>query len=160
MEEGEDTLVRFRVSVEPAPEEDLTLSVSVTQTGPTRTTGNLPTSVTISASTHSAMLNLTTTNDCGGHRAGTVTATLTGVASGPARYSIGSPDSATVTIADDDQSTATLALSPDPVEEGNNLTITVHMSPLPCADQTDKTQIKRYGGRLGHRDGRIEEKSW
>ena len=24
----------------------------------------------------------------------------------------------------------------------------------------DWAQIKRYGGRLGHRDGRIEEKSW
>ena len=24
----------------------------------------------------------------------------------------------------------------------------------------DKTQIKRYGGRLGHRDSRIGEKSW
>ena len=39
---------------------------------------------------------------------------------------------------------ASLTESPDPVEEGNNLTITVHMitvhmSPLPCADQTDKT---------------------
>ena len=135
--------VRFRITAVPAPEEDLTLSVSVMETGPTRTPDPLPTSVTIPASTGGWLLGLTTTNDCGGHRAGTVTATLTGVASGPARYSIGSPDSATVTIADDDQSTATLALSPDPVEEGNNLTITVHMitvlSPLPCADQTDKT---------------------
>jgi hypothetical protein len=27
-------------------------------------------------------------------------------------------------------------------------------------DVFDLSQIKRYGGRLGHRDGRIEEKSW
>ena len=32
--------------------------------------------------------------------------------------------------------------------------------PLGVAALEDKTQIKRYGGGLGHRDSRIEEKSW
>ena len=31
---------------------------------------------------------------------------------------------------------------------------------LPISPKAEQSQIKRYGGRLGHRDGRIEEKSW
>ena len=55
--------VQFRVTAEPAPTEPLTLIASVTETGPLRTTGNLPTSVTIPASTGSVELTLTTTDD-------------------------------------------------------------------------------------------------
>ena len=131
--------VRFRITAVPAPEEDLTLNVSVTETAPTRTPDPLPTSVTIPASTGGWLLGLTTTDDLVGHRAGTVTATLTGVASGPARYSIGSPDSATVTVTDDDDlPTATIGL-PDSVKENEILPITVHMTPALAADQTDQT---------------------
>ena len=129
----EGSLVRFRVTAVRAPEEDLTLSANVTLGGPTRTAGNLPTSVTIRESTHSQMLLVRTTNDSVSQRAGTVTATLTGVASGPATYHIGSPDSATVAIADDDDpSTATIGL-PDSVSENDILTITVNMSPALAA---------------------------
>ena len=131
--------VRFRVTTEPAPAEDLTLNVSVMETGPTRTPDPLPTSVTILESTGGWLLGLTTTDDLDGQRAGTVTATLTGVASGPARYSIGSPDSATVTVTDDDDlPTATIEL-PASVHENDILTITVHMTPALAADQTDQT---------------------
>ena len=131
--------VRFRITAVPAPEEDLTLNVSVMETGPTRTPDSLPTSVTILESTGGWLLGLTTTDDLVGHRAGTVTATLTGVASGPARYSIGSPDSATVTVTDDDDlPTATIEL-PASVHENEILPITVHMTPALAADQTDQT---------------------
>ena len=131
--------VRFRITAVPAPEEDLTLNVSVMETGPTRTPDPLPTSVTILESTGGWLLGLTTTDDLVGHRAGTVTATLTGVASGPARYSIGSPDSATVTVTDDDDlPTATIEL-PASVHENEILPITVHMTPALAADQTDQT---------------------
>ena len=131
--------VRFRITAVPAPEEDLTLSVSVMETGPTRTPDPLPTSVTILESTGGWVLGLTTTGDLVGHRAGTVTATLTGVASGPARYRIGSPDSATVTVTDDDDlPTATIEL-PASVHENEILPITVHMTPALAADQTDQT---------------------
>ena len=131
--------VRFRITAVPAPEEDLTLNVSVTETAPTRTPDPLPTSVTIPASTGGWLLGLTTTDDLVGQRAGTVTATLTGVASGPARYSIGSPDSATVTVTDDDDlPTATIGL-PASVRENEILPITVHMTPALAADQTDQT---------------------
>ena len=135
----EGSPVRFRVTTEPAPAEDLTLNVSVMETGPTRTPDPLPTSVTILESTGGWLLGLTTTDDLVGHRAGTVTATLTGVASGPARYSIGSPDSATVTVTDDDDlPTATIEL-PASVHENEILPITVHMTPALAADQTDQT---------------------
>ena len=131
--------VRFRITAVPAPEEDLTLSVRVTETAPTRTPDPLPTSVTIPASTGGWLLGLTTTHDPVGQRAGTVTVTLTGVASGPARYRIGSPDSATVTVADvDDLPTATIGL-PASVSENEILPITVHMTPALAADQTDQT---------------------
>ena len=131
--------MRFRITAVPAPEEDLTLSVSVTETAPTRTPDALPTSVTIPASTGGWLLGLTTTHDPVGQRAGTVTVTLTGVASGPARYRIGSPDSATVTVTDvDDLPTATIGL-PASVSENEILPITVHMTPALAADQTDQT---------------------
>ena len=131
--------VRFRITAVPAPEEDLTLNVSVMETGPTRTPDPLPTSVTILESTGGWLLGLTTTDDLVGQRAGTVTATLTGVASGPARYRIGSPDSATVTVTDDDDlPTATIEL-PASVHENEILPITVHMTPALAADQTDQT---------------------
>ena len=60
-----------------------------------------------------------------------MTATLFRVASGPATYRIGSRFSATVTVTDDDRSTATIGL-PDSVSAGEYLTITVNMS-LPSA---------------------------
>ena len=94
--------VRFRVTATPAPAEDLTLSVSVTQTSPMRTTDTLP-PVRIVAPAGSVVLTLTTTDDSVIQPAGTVTATLTGVTSGPSTYSIGPPASATVTVTDNDQ---------------------------------------------------------
>ena len=136
--------VRFTVTAEPAPAEDLTLSVSVTQTTPERAPGNLPTSATIMQSTSSTELTLATTDDGVTQSAGTVTAKLTGVASGPATYSIGSPDSATVTITDNDQSIVTIGL-PDSVSEGAVLTITVNMSPALAVAQTIGVAVRDYG---------------
>ena len=98
--------VRFSVTAEPAPAEDLTLGVSFTETDPTRTPDPLPTSVTILASTTSRVLTLTTTIDSVAQGADTVTATLTGVTTSPTTYSIGSPASATVTVTDNDQDEA------------------------------------------------------
>ena len=119
--------VRFMVTAEPAPAEDLTLSVSVTQTVPPPTM-DAPMSVTILASNNSMALTLTTTNDGVARRAGTVTARLTDVTSDPAAtYSIGSPDSATVTVTDRDRSRATINLLPDSVASGAILTIIVTM---------------------------------
>ena len=136
--------VQFTVTAEPAPAEDLTLSVSVTQTTPERAPGNLPTSATIMQSTSSTELTLTTTDDGVTQSAGTVTATLTGVASGPATYSIGSPASATVTITDNDQSIATIGL-PASVSPGAVLTITVNMSPALAVAQTIGVAVRDYG---------------
>ena len=134
--------VQFTVTAEPAPAEDLTLSVSVTQTTPERATGNLPTSVTILQSTSSTELTLTTTDDSVTQSAGTVTATLTAVS--PATYSIGSPASATVTITDNDQSIVTIGL-PDSVSAGAVLTITVNMSPALAVAQTIGVAVRDYG---------------
>ena len=143
--------VRFRVTAAPAPAEDLTLSVSVTQTDPPRTMDD-PMSVTILASTTSMALTLTTTNDGVARRAGTVTARLTDVTSDPAAtYSIGSPDSATVTVTDRDRSTATIEVQPDSVASGAVLTITVNMMPALGATQTVQVSVFDSGPPAGDR---------
>ena len=145
--EGND--VQFRVTAEPAPAEDLTLIASVTESGPMRTTGNFPTSVTIPASTGSVELTFTTTDDGVAQGAGTVTATLFDVASGPATYRIGSRFSATVTVTDDDRSTATIGL-PASVSAGAVLTITVHMSTPSATTQSILVLVHDFGsGQLG-----------
>ena len=136
--------VQFRVTAEPAPTEPLTLTASVTESGPMRTTGNFPTSVTIPASTGSVELTLTTTDDGVAQRAGTVTATLFDVASGPATYRIGSRFSATVTVTDDDRSTATIGL-PASVSAGAVLTITVHMSTPSATVQSILVLVHDFG---------------
>ena len=140
--EGND--VQFRVTAEPAPAEDLTLIASVTASGPMRTTGNFPTSVTIPASTGSVELTFTTTDDGVAQGAGTVTATLFDVASGPATYRIGSRFSATVTVTDDDRSTATIGL-PASVSAGAVLTITVHMSTPSATTQSILVLVHDFG---------------
>ena len=140
--EGND--VQFRVTAEPAPTEPLTLIASVTESGPMRTTGNFPTSVTIPASTGSVELTFTTTDDGVAQGAGTVTATLFDVASGPATYRIGSRFSATVTVTDDDRSTATIGL-PASVSAGAVLTITVHMSTPSATTQTILVLVHDFG---------------
>ena len=140
--EGND--VQFRVTAEPAPAEDLTLIASVTASGPMRTTGNFPTSVTIPASTGSVELTFTTTDDGVAQGAGTVTATLFDVASGPATYRIGSRFSATVTVTDDDRSTATIGL-PDSVSAGAVLTITVNMSTPSATVQSILVLVHDFG---------------
>ena len=145
--EGND--VQFRVTAEPAPAEDLTLIASVTASGPMRTTGNFPTSVTIPASTGSVELTFTTTDDGVAQGPGTVTATLFDVASGPATYRIGSRFSATVTVTDDDRSTATIGL-PASVSAGAVLTITVHMSTPSATTQSILVLVHDFGsGQLG-----------
>ena len=135
--EGEP--VRFRVTAAPAPAEPLTLGLSVTVTGPTRTTGNFPTSVTIPASSTSMELTLTTTNNTVAESAGTVTARLTGVTSGPAAYSIGSPVSATVTVTDDDaplQNSVIISAVRASVVEGDPVRFRVTAAPAPAEPLT------------------------
>ena len=138
--------VRFRVTAGPAPAEDLTLSVTVEETGPMRTTIPTIEPVTILASTTSMELPpLVTTNDNVAKRSGTVTATLTGVTSGPAAYSIGSPASATVTVTDRDRSTATISLLPASVASGAVLTITVNMMPALAATEPVRVGVSDSG---------------
>ena len=140
--------VRFTVTAAPAPAEDLTLGVSVTETGPTRTPDSLPTSVTIPALTTSMELTLTTTDDSVAQGAGTVTARLTGVTSSPATYSIGSPDSATVTVTDNDgplQNSVIISAVTDSVVEGNPVRFTVTAAPAPAEDLTLGVSVTETG---------------
>ena len=146
--------VRFRVTAGPAPAEDLTLSVTVEETGPMRTTIPTIEPVTILASTTSMELPpLVTTNDNVAKRSGTVTATLTGVTSGPTAYSIGSPASATVTVTDNERSRATIPslLLPASVASGAVLTITVKMDPALAATEPVRVGIYDSGPPAGER---------
>ena len=133
---AEGNPVRFTVTATPAPAVALTLSVSVTPTDPPRTTGDLQRSVTIPA-TGSVELTLSTTDDDVAQGAVTVTATLTGVTSGPSTYSIGSP--ASVTVTDNDaplQNSVTISAVTDSVVEGNPVRFMVTATPAPAVDLT------------------------
>ncbi len=90
--EGSDA--SFTISAEPAPASPITVNVGVSQTGDWGATG----AATVSVSGATATYTIDTTNDKVDEADGSVTAT---VQSGNG-YTVGTPASATVTVADDD----------------------------------------------------------
>ena len=133
--------VSYTVNASPAPVADLTVHVEYTNTA-VELAAELPATITIDAGSDAAMLTVQTATGPGG----TVTATLFRVASGPATYRIGSRFSATVTVTDDDRSTATTGL-PASVSAGAVLTITVHMSTPSATVQTILVLVHDFGPR-------------
>ena len=98
------------------------------------------------------VLTLTTTNDSVFQSAGTVTATLTGVTSGPSTYSIGPPASATVTVNDGPlQNSVIITAVTDSVVEGNPVRFTVTAAPAPAKDSD--AERKCQGDRPQADDG-------
>ena len=98
----------------------LEVAVTVTESG-SMLSGTPATSVTISAGSATASLSIATVNDAVSEAASVVTATMT---SGSG-YTVGSNNSATVTVTDDDEPSFTLTASPTTVEEGAASTLIV-----------------------------------
>ena len=122
----EGTSLQFTVRAEPAPVTDLTVSVSVTETGDMLPASS-PNSVRIAAGDTAETLVVTTVADEVDEADSTVTAT---VISGTG-YALGSANSASVTVADDDATPLPvirlLSVSPMEVQPNDRLHITLSM---------------------------------
>ncbi len=124
----EGTAAGFTISASPAPAAALTVDVSVSGASGFLSSSVSDTSVTIDSGTTSAALSLATVNDVVDEPDATLTAALT---SGTG-YTVGSADTAQVTIADDDAAPAGIALSvsPSSISEGDSAaSVTVTASP-------------------------------
>ena len=140
--EGEELL--FKVQAAPAPAAELAVSVALAETG-AMLAGPATRTVTISAGSEQATLTVATSADAVDEADSTVTATVTD-GSG---YTLGSPNSAEVTVSDDDVGTSQppgppqppgpsgkttvriTNVTPNPVTEGNRLAVTLSASPPP-----------------------------
>ena len=97
--EGEELL--FMVQAAPAPAAELTVSVALAETG-AMLAGPASRTLTISAGSEQATLTVATSADAVDEADSTVTATVTGGTG----YTLGSPNSAEVTVSDDDGGTS------------------------------------------------------
>ena len=154
----------FTVMADPAPAADLAVSVTVTETETTLAASESGSrTVTITAGQTTATLQVATDDDEADEPGSTVTATLT---VGPG-YKLGSPNSAVVTVADNDpgvvspppKSTVSIAnVSPLQVTEGGRVSVTLRASPAPTAgltgdvmflDSDDMIGAERWSFRFG-----------
>ena len=129
----------FTVSASPAPAADLTVSVSVTQSGDYGATTGAQT-VTIPTS-GSYTLTVATSDDSADEADGSVTATVnTGTG-----YTVASSNgAATVAVADNDVPEISIASTGD-VTEGSNASFTVTASPTPHAALSVSVTVSQSG---------------
>ena len=154
--EGE--AVSFTVTAMPAPAADLVVSVTVTETGDTLG-ASVPQQVTIAAGQTTATLQVTTNDDTADESNSTVTATVTAGTG----YTVGSPDSAEVTVADDDGASTpgptlppatpdlphvTITAVASSVTEGQPATFTVRANPAPAMDLMVSVTVTETGTTL------------
>ena len=130
----EGTAAAFTLTADPAPAGDLTITVSVSQTG-TFIEGVAPTTVTIAAAATTAALMVATTDDDIDEAAGEVTATV----EDGTDYTVGTGNTASVTVNDDDTAGVTvdpLALTVDEAGSGTTADYTLVLDTVPTADVT------------------------
>ena len=127
----EGTDATFTVTASMMPSSDLTVNVSVTQSG-SFISGTAPTMVTITSGTTTATLPVATVADRIDENNGSVTATVTG-GSG---YTVGASSSATVTVNDDDTAGITVSQTTGltTTEAGGTATFTVVLDSEPTAN--------------------------
>ncbi len=137
----------FTITASPVPAADLTVNVTVSQSGDYgATTGSR--TVTI-PTTGSATFTVGTTDDSTDEADGSVTATLVdGV-----DYDLGTNQAATVSVADDDVPVVSIS-GGAAVTEGGNASFTITASPVPAADLTVSVTVSQsgdYGATTGSR---------
>ena len=103
----------------------LSVRVEVTATGGILS-GAPSTTVTFAAGESTAELRASTVDDTVVEDAATVTALVRADTASPARYEAGSPNSATVTVRDDDVASFSVSAGAPQVVEGDTATVTVH----------------------------------
>ncbi len=137
----------FTITASPVPAADLTVSVTVSQSGDYgATTGSRTVTV---PTTGSATLTIGTTNDSTDEPDGSVTATLVDGAD----YDLDTTQTATVSIADDDVPVVSIS-GGSGVTEGGNAGFTITASPVPAADLTVSVTVSQsgdYGATAGSR---------
>ena len=105
--------------------EPLTVHVAVTATGGVLD-GVAASTVTFPAGASTAELRASTVDDTVVEDAATVTALVRADTASPARYEAGSPNSATVTVRDNDAASFSVSAGAPQVVEGDTATVTVH----------------------------------
>ena len=151
--EGE--AVSFTVTAMPAPAMDLMVNVTVTETGATLD-ASVPVNVTIAAGQTTETLQVETVDDTTDEPDSTVTATV----DAGAGYTVGSPNSAGVTVVDNDSASTptptlppatpdlphvTITAGPSPVTEGQPATFTVTANPAPAANVDVRVTVTETG---------------
>ena len=118
----EGATASFTVQLDKPAKDALTVAVSVTETG--AVLSDTASSVVIAEGETQATLNLGTVDDSVVEDASTVTVAL-GAGDG---YSVGTTDSADVSVTDGDAATFAVAAAPSAIEEGASTTVTVSIA--------------------------------
>ncbi len=111
----EGTSATFTLTADPAPAGDLTVTVTVTDSG-TFIAGAAPTTVTITGSETTAMLEVTTTDDSINEANGMITATV----EGGAGYTVDATNNSDSVTVNDDDALPMLAIDSPSVLEGDD----------------------------------------
>ncbi len=119
----EGTAASFTVTLGEAATAAVTVALSVSEAGSV-VSGTAPASVTIAVGATTATLTVATDDDSVVEDDGTVTASL----SAGTGYTVGSDDSAEVTVADNDTAAFAVTANPSGIDEGGSSTVTVSVS--------------------------------
>ncbi len=137
----EGALVTFTLTANPTPAADLTVTVTVTDSGDF-ITGAPPATVTITGSATTATLEVPTTDDTTPETLGMITAMVT---AGDG-YTVGTPAMATVDVRDDDTGIViSIVAGTSPVPEGMAATFTLTADPAPLANLTVTVTVTDSG---------------
>ena len=118
----EGATAKFTITADPAPASPLTVTVGVSESGDFGASG----AATITVSGATTTYTVTTGDDVVDESDGSVTAAL----QGGDGYTVGSPSSATVEVADDDMPTPVVSIAGgSPVMEGTTATFTITAAP-------------------------------
>ena len=134
----------FTLTASPAPSSAISVKVTVADNGDFAVSGQTGTTrVTIIGTGGAASLTVTTANDNADEPSGTITATVE-AGSG---YSVGSQNSAFVTVEDDDDPTPEITISGGlGITEGKAARFTVSASPAPAKDIAVNLSVSENSG--------------
>ena len=140
--EGTSTPAKFTVTLSKAPAEDVTVNLTIMQDGNYVASGDLnDQEVTVTGGSMSAEHSVDIDDDSEDEPNGTVTATL----KAGTGYTVGAPNSASVTVNDDDVPVASIASDRSAVTEGGRARFTVTLDPVPATDLTVNLEITQVG---------------
>ena len=140
--EGTSTPAKFTVTLSKAPAEDVTVNLTIIQDGNYVASGDLnDQEVTVTGGSMSAEHSVDIDDDSEDEPNGTVTATL----KAGTGYTVGAPNSASVTVNDDDVPVASIARDRSAVTEGGRAIFTVTLDPVPAIELTVNLEITQEG---------------